>query len=137
AGKQIGEIAVLMVSSPRVLIQIAFHLTYPLLIALSAALLVMLLLSLCWQLPMALSRFVRRFPISCRGTVGVTLFAVLIIAPLFFGPLWTLFAWGSLVGLTLPDRRWLVAMAGFSLALWGFLIPIRENFSGWLSDPGI
>ena len=37
----------------------------------------------------------------------------------------------------LPERRWIVFCAGAVFALWGSLVPIKENVALWLEDQGV
>jgi len=134
---QIVDLIEIMTNSSSVLIKLIYYSIYPLLIGFTLALLLVLFIELCCQTPLLLSRMARSFPMRFRGILSSTVLALAMIAPLFFGPLWTLFIWGSLFLLLGMERRWTLVLCGFCLALWGFLIPIRENLSIWIKDPGV
>jgi len=137
AAGQIGELFSTVLASPTVLIQLLYHLSYPMLIAFSLALLLVAFITICCQMPLLMSRFTRLFPVRLRGVLSISIFGVILFLPIFFGPLWALLSFAVIVMFLSSDRKWLVALCGVSIALWGFIVPLRENVSSWLNDPGI
>ena len=65
--------------------------------------------------------------------VGIICF----IAPLYFGPIWTVAVWSLLYLLISSNRKWAVFISGAVIILWGALIPLRENLNIWLNDAGM
>ena len=60
----------------------------------------------------------------------------LLVVPVFFWPLWCLFAWGLIFTLVVPHRRWLGFIAGSVLLAWGSLVPLRESLAAWVLSDG-
>jgi tetratricopeptide (TPR) repeat protein len=125
------------VRSPQVMLHLLKGATYPGLWALTLALLLLLALSLVWNAPTLLVAAGKHISTQFRGIGAPILATLALTSPLFFGPLWTIFAWSLVVAIWLPRSRWLSFYGGALIALWGVVIPLRENLNHWLDDPRV
>ncbi len=122
---------------PYTILTIGSSLIYPVLLAFTFSLLLVLLFFLFLN-SQPLLRFVAgKLPFALRGITTPVITLAVFIAPLYYGPLWTLVCWALLVWLCIEKSKHIVIASGVCVALWGFLIPIRENVQVWLSDPGV
>jgi len=123
--------------SPQVMLHLLKGVTYPALWALTIALLTLLALNFVWHAPAVLVSAGKSISPSFRGIGAPILAFVVLVAPMVFGPLWTVAAWSMVVVVWLPRSRWLAFYGGTIIALWGVVIPLRENLNHWLDDPRV
>ncbi len=122
---------------PNVVLRVLKHCIYPVLLACTIGVLLAMMLTFALKAESLHRGLSRTLPPGIRGLVTPFILAALLAGPLYFGPLWTLFAWAILLYALLPQQRWLGFAAGTLLALWGTLIPIRESVRNWLEHPGV
>lgn len=122
---------------PYALLALMRYLTYPLLVAFTAGLYIVLLICLTLHVADLLRGFATKLSLPLGGFIAPLIALVVLVVPLWGGPLWSVTVWSLLLWLFVPQRRWLCLYTGVTVALWGMLIPIRENVSLWLDDPGI
>lgn len=102
--------------------------TYPLLLACTVTLYILMVLSFSVGLNAPLRWVGLRAPLKLRGIVAPLLVLPLLVLPVLKGPLWALLIGSLVLLIVLPRRRWLVFQVGVLLGLWGALIPLRESF---------
>ncbi|MBX7139265.1 MAG: tetratricopeptide repeat protein [Oligoflexia bacterium] len=120
-----------------VLLMIVTEMAYGLALVLTLGLLGITTMQFGCQTVVLLRRMARRLPPLTRGFLAPILVLSLLCLPLFFGMLWTVFAWAVLIYFLLPEKRWLVFTSASLIALWAVLIPMRENIRLWFDDPGV
>ncbi|MCO6430245.1 MAG: hypothetical protein J5J00_05240 [Deltaproteobacteria bacterium] len=76
-------------------------------------------------------------PGRIRGFVAAPAVSLLLIAPLFYGPIWCMAVWSIAALLATRDKQWLTFWGGALVCLWGLVIPIREHGAAWLGDHGV
>jgi hypothetical protein len=123
------------VFEPATLIDTVLVLTYPLLWSVTLSLVAVLLMMITWHVKavlVGLQRIMPRHSVFCAG-----LFLTMTIAiPLLGGPLPAVAAWSLLVLITIPHRRVIACAGGVVVALWGAMLPIRENAVRWFAQQG-
>lgn len=107
---------------------------YPILWAATLALYIAFVFAVIADFRSIRSVLQRFFPSEFQGPT--LLVGLMLILPLPFGILWSLAIWGAMLGSLVPGRRWHAFAAGVLLVLWGSVIPIRENLTAWITDPG-
>ena len=125
------------VQSPQVMLHLLKGSAYPLLWAVTLALLAIFAICFIVHAPMLLVALGKFLPTTFRGLGAPIISLVVLVAPLWFGPLWTIAAWSFFVAMWLPQRRWMAFYGGALVALWGVVIPLRENLNHWLDDPRV
>lgn len=123
--------------SPEYILSSFVHLTYPILWAITLAMIVTLVSVVFSHAADLYRQFALRFPQRWRGVAIMALLPTLLLSPPFFGPLPCVAVWSLVIVWSLPRYKMLGILAGALLAVWGFLIPLRENVLAWLSDPGV
>ncbi|MCB0352875.1 MAG: tetratricopeptide repeat protein [Bdellovibrionales bacterium] len=123
--------------TPELLFQVPVVLIYPLLWAATLGLFCALALLFSLRTDEILRRVARILPKRSRGYLTPLVVILCLVAPLSLGPLWTVAMWTLILFVCLPRYRWLGMIGGTVLAIWGFVIPLKENISLWLQDPAV
>ncbi len=78
--------------------------------------------------------FTLRKGTSSGGVMSAILISIVLFAPLYLGPLWTLFSWGATI--TVLHRRYsnVALFAGLTLCFWAAGQEIEEQRALWRSD---
>lgn len=122
---------------PSMLFGLIKRLMYPAAWALTIGIYLSMLFVFCGSMREILRAIALALPPTWRGFAAPILAGVILGAPVFLGPLWCISVWSVVIVLTMPKLRWMSILGGLVLVTWGSFIPIRENFSRWLDDPGI
>lgn len=63
--------------------------------------------------------------------------SLIMIAPLFGGPIWAMISFIFAIYIFLPRQRVFAACLSIVLVLWAVLVPLRENMYSWIEEPGV
>lgn len=108
---------------------------YPLLWALTLALYIAAAGYIAWNAPALTARIAAGLPAGVRGIGAPPAAVLLFCAPCWFGPVWSLIAWSCALLILAPRETWIPFCCGAVMALWGAVVPMRENLNEWLSNP--
>ncbi len=109
---------------------------YPAVWSLTIGLYISLALTFAFMIRPFVRKIAAKLPIHLRFAAPFMVLA-LICVPVFWGPLWAVFAWAVLLLYFIPAQRRIVAFAGVILLLWGISIPLAQSIGRWLANPVI
>lgn len=122
---------------PEVFFHLVRVLIYPALWAVTFGLYLCFIVRFMVHAPVLFSNVAKILPIPVRGIVAPLLVLAALVVPLLYGPLWCLVGWSFFLLCFGEKRRTLPMLAGAVIALWGVMIPVRENLKNWLDDEGM
>jgi hypothetical protein len=120
--------------SPEVILRGIQQLVLPVLKVLTLSLFVVHVWYLLGVIRELLSALYRLFPMRISGFLAAPIAGALLILPLFFGPLWCITIWSSLIAIVLQRRTNIPLLTGLTLLAYGVLVPASFSLSHWLND---
>lgn len=122
--------------SPVLCISIVARSIYPVLLAITMAVYIILMLYIVFWMSDLLRGMAGYFPPYIRGIATPLVTVILLAVPISFGPLICAVAWSLVLWISDRRRRWPCLMTGVLLLAWSFVAPLREKLFLWSEVPG-